>query len=247
MTKPVSPLLVSLTPITFSFSLSNGSEQIPMCSCFRSLSVFLVLANEPFSNENGSKGKAAFARTSRPDAHKKSVRLRLHGFRLPVDGTHLHREKSAVLVNFHCLTSSRQRYRNWPSSRPRQTLADSLRRTKRKFLDECNLWCIMSFPGGVFTAAGAGVKTNLRFFTKGLKTERIWYYNLSHAKIGKKSPMTLAHFGLGRDGSTLDDSKLPTLLTALWRAREENQGKAFPAFARMFAHRGTGEGDSAYS
>ncbi len=33
--------------------------------------------------------------------------------------------------------------------------------TKRKLLDDCDLWCIVSLPGGVFTAAGAGVKTNL--------------------------------------------------------------------------------------
>jgi type I restriction enzyme M protein len=45
--------------------------------------------------------------------------------------------------------------------------------TKRKLVDECDLWCIVSLPGGVFSTAGAGVKTNLLFFTKGKKTERI--------------------------------------------------------------------------
>ena len=33
--------------------------------------------------------------------------------------------------------------------------------TKRKLLDDCDLWCIVSLPPGVFTSAGAGVKTNL--------------------------------------------------------------------------------------
>jgi len=66
--------------------------------------------------------------------------------------------------------------------------------TKRKLLDECDLWCIVSLPGGVFTAAGAGVKTNLLFFTKGQRTERIWYYDLSDVKVGKKSPFTLDKF-----------------------------------------------------
>ena len=42
--------------------------------------------------------------------------------------------------------------------------------TKRKLLDDCDLWAIVSLPGGVFTAAGAGVKTNLLFFTKGKPT-----------------------------------------------------------------------------
>lgn len=62
--------------------------------------------------------------------------------------------------------------------------------TKRKLLDECNLWCIVSLPGGVFSTAGAGVKTNLLFFTKGQPTERIWYYDLSDLKVGKRTPFT---------------------------------------------------------
>lgn len=66
--------------------------------------------------------------------------------------------------------------------------------TKRKLLDECDLWCILSLPGGVFTAAGAGVKTNLLFFTKGRPTERVWYYDLSDVKVGKKTPLTLESF-----------------------------------------------------
>lgn len=67
-------------------------------------------------------------------------------------------------------------------------------KTKRKLLDECDLSCIVSLPGGVFTAAGAGVKTNLLFFTKGQKTEKIWYYDLSDIKVGKKTPLMLDRF-----------------------------------------------------
>jgi type I restriction enzyme M protein len=66
--------------------------------------------------------------------------------------------------------------------------------TKRKLLDDCDLWCIVSLPPGTFVNAGAGVKANLLFFTKGRPTERTWYYDLSHIKVGKKSPLTLAHF-----------------------------------------------------
>ena len=66
--------------------------------------------------------------------------------------------------------------------------------TKRKLLEENDLWCILSLPGGVFTAAGAGVKTNLLFFKKGEHTEKIWYYDLSGIKVGKKTPMTLDKF-----------------------------------------------------
>lgn len=66
--------------------------------------------------------------------------------------------------------------------------------TKRKLLDECDLWGIVSLPGGVFTTAGAGVKTNLLFFTKGKPTEQIWYYDLSDLKVAKKTPLTLDKF-----------------------------------------------------
>jgi type I restriction enzyme M protein len=66
--------------------------------------------------------------------------------------------------------------------------------TKRKLLDDCDLWCIVSLPAGTFINAGAGVKANLLFFTKGQPTERIWYYDLSHIKVGKKTPLILAHF-----------------------------------------------------
>src|SRR5262249_2268267 len=66
--------------------------------------------------------------------------------------------------------------------------------TKRKLLEECDVWCILSLAGGVFSSAGAGVKTNLVFFTRGRQTESIWYYDLSDLKVGKKTPLTQAHF-----------------------------------------------------
>jgi type I restriction enzyme M protein len=66
--------------------------------------------------------------------------------------------------------------------------------TKRKLLDDCDLWCILSLPPGVFSSAGAGVKTNLLFFTKGGPTEAIWYYDLSDIKVTKREPLTLDRF-----------------------------------------------------
>ncbi len=66
--------------------------------------------------------------------------------------------------------------------------------TKRKLLDDCDLWAIVSLPGGAFINAGAGVKTNLLFFERGKPTEKIWYFDLSDIKVGKKSPLTTAHF-----------------------------------------------------
>ncbi len=75
-----------------------------------------------------------------------------------------------------------------------RTNEDAFVKTKQKLLNECDLWCIVSLPGGVFSQAGAGVKTNLLFFTKGQPTRRIWYYDLSDIKVRKKSPLTLEHF-----------------------------------------------------
>jgi type I restriction enzyme M protein len=119
--------------------------------------------------------------------------------------------------------------------------------TKRKLTEECNLWCILSLPGGVFSTAGAGVKTNLLFFTKGKKTEKIWYYDLSHVKVGKKTPLTLAHFGFGKNGEVLEDDALPATLKTEWATEEANEGKPFPSYARMLAHRGASKGESRYS
>ena len=79
--------------------------------------------------------------------------------------------------------------------------------TKRKLLDECDLYCVVSLAPGVFTSAGSGVKSNLLFFNKGQPTERIWYYELfppewtdrkgqtrPGTRFTKKYPLTLAHF-----------------------------------------------------
>lgn len=46
----------------------------------------------------------------------------------------------------------------------------------------------------MFTAAGAGVKTNLIFFTKGKPTRQIWYFDLSDVKVGKTRPFTVDKF-----------------------------------------------------
>ena len=119
--------------------------------------------------------------------------------------------------------------------------------TKRKLVDECDLWAIVSLPGGVFSTAGAGVKTNLLFFTKGRKTEKIWYYDLSSVKVGKKTPLTLANFGFAADGSVLAEAGLPANLVAEWQEDEANAGNPFPSYASLLPRRGTPQGESRYS
>lgn len=75
-----------------------------------------------------------------------------------------------------------------------RTNQDAFVKTKQHLLNDCDVWCIVSLPAGVFTAAGAGVKTNLIFFTKGKPTRKIWYYDLTAIKVRKKTPITLKHF-----------------------------------------------------
>jgi len=110
--------------------------------------------------------------------------------------------------------------------------------TKRKLVDECRVWAIVSLPGGVFSTAGAGVKTNLVFFTKGKNTDKIWYYDLSHIKMGKKSPMTLAHFGFDKNNNVIADSNLPATLTYEWLEDENLKNEPFPTYAKMLATKG---------
>lgn len=67
--------------------------------------------------------------------------------------------------------------------------------TKKKLVNEYDLWCIVNLPPGAFVGAGAGVKTNLMFFNRPRETEdatkAVWYYDLSNLKVGKKTPFSL--------------------------------------------------------
>ncbi len=66
--------------------------------------------------------------------------------------------------------------------------------TKRKLLDDCDLWCIVSLPGGRFRR-GRRREDEPAVLHQGLKpTEKIWYYDLSDIKVGKKTPLTADKF-----------------------------------------------------
>lgn len=65
---------------------------------------------------------------------------------------------------------------------------------RRRLLEECNLWCIVSLPIGIFVNAGASIKTDLLFCTKGEPTKSVWYYDLSDVKVSKAKPFTQEHF-----------------------------------------------------
>jgi len=129
-----------------------------------------ILTNPPFGSKEGKDAQAAFAYKT----GKGQVLFLQHIIdSLADDGTCGMVIDEGVL--FHTKTAAYQQ-------------------TKRKLLNECGLWCIVSLPPGVFVNAGAGAKTNLLFFTKGRPTKRIWYYDLSDIKVTKKKPFTLKHF-----------------------------------------------------
>jgi type I restriction enzyme M protein len=50
---------------------------------------------------------------------------------------------------------------------------DAFFQTKKRLLQECDLWCIINLPVGIFANAGASIKTDILFFTKGFTTKRI--------------------------------------------------------------------------
>jgi len=69
---------------------------------------------------------------------------------------------------------------------------------RKELLKCCNLHTILRLPTGIFL--GAGVKTNVLFFTKlgdGVKgTDAIWFYDMrtDAPKFGKKTPLKPEHF-----------------------------------------------------
>ncbi|MFH1012510.1 MAG: N-6 DNA methylase [Candidatus Peregrinibacteria bacterium] len=59
---------------------------------------------------------------------------------------------------------------------------------RKLLLEFCNLHTVLDLPGGTFT--GAGVKTVILFFEKGLPTKKVWFYQLNLARnLGKTNPL----------------------------------------------------------
>ena len=59
---------------------------------------------------------------------------------------------------------------------------------RKLLLENCNLHTVLDLPGGVFS--GAGVKTVVLFFEKGLATQKVWYYQLNlDRNLGKTNPL----------------------------------------------------------
>jgi type I restriction enzyme M protein len=59
---------------------------------------------------------------------------------------------------------------------------------RRELLENCNLHTVLDLPGGAFQ--GAGVKTVVLFFEKGLPTRKVWFYQLNlDRNLGKTNPL----------------------------------------------------------
>jgi type I restriction enzyme M protein len=60
---------------------------------------------------------------------------------------------------------------------------------RKLLLDSCNLHTVLDLPGGVFT--GAGVKTVVLLFEKGIPTRKVWYYQLNlYRNLGKTNALS---------------------------------------------------------
>ncbi|HOQ97904.1 MAG TPA: class I SAM-dependent DNA methyltransferase [Anaerolineae bacterium] len=79
---------------------------------------------------------------------------------------------------------------------------------RKKLVEENRLDGVVSMPGGVFKPY-AGVSTAVLLFTRGARTERIWFYDMAH------------------DGFSLDDKRQPVAtndipdILACWRQRHD--------------------------
>ena len=59
---------------------------------------------------------------------------------------------------------------------------------RKELLENCNLYTVLDCPGGTFI--GAGVKTVVLFFEKGMRTRKVWYYQLDPGRsLGKTNPL----------------------------------------------------------
>jgi len=59
---------------------------------------------------------------------------------------------------------------------------------RKLLLESCNLHTVLDLPGGTFS--GAGVKTVVLFFEKGVPTCKVWFYQLNLGRnLGKTNPL----------------------------------------------------------
>jgi type I restriction enzyme M protein len=93
---------------------------------------------------------------------------------------------------------------------------------KKQLLEECNLHTIVRLPNGVF-APYTGIKTNILFFTKGVPTRDVWFYEHPYpdgtSSYNKTKPMQYEEFQTERDwwGSEADGFNARQVTQQAWK------------------------------
>ena len=98
-------------------------------------------------------------------------------------------------------------------------------------MEDCDLHTIMRLPRGTFTPYSPGVKANVIFFTKGLKTEEVWLYDCRTNIPGitkKERPLTKEHFAEFEECFGLD----PNVRTGAARKHREEMGRKSERFQK---------------
>ena len=75
--------------------------------------------------------------------------------------------------------------------------ADAAGDVIKYLMEDCNVHTILRLPNGTFTPYSQGVKANVLFFQKGMKTENVWIYDCRTNIPGvtkKDRPLTLSLF-----------------------------------------------------
>ncbi len=91
-------------------------------------------------------------------------------------------------------------------------------RIKERLMDQCNLHTIVKLPKGVF-APYTSIKTNILFFTKGVPTTDIWYfehpYPDGYKSYSKTKPIRIEEFDLEKSWwNDREESELAWKVTA---------------------------------
>src|SRR6202035_4204797 len=98
---------------------------------------------------------------------------------------------------------------------------------KRQLLEECNLHTVVRLPNGVF-APYTGIKTNILFFTKGVPTKNVWFYEHPYPEgvtsYNKTKPMQFEEFQAEQDwwGDEADGFKARKATEQAWKVSAED-------------------------
>lgn len=70
------------------------------------------------------------------------------------------------------------------------------KKIRQILMEDCDLHTILRLPIGTFSPYSPGVKANIIFFRKGLKTEEVWIFDLrtNIEKVTKGHPLTADYF-----------------------------------------------------